>query len=80
MTDDYTCRSCGAAMIVPYGEADMAPLEEDVRYCGPCAIKEIERLREEKELLHEALILAHKRADYWTEQAADAVAAAGGET
>ena len=77
MTDDYTCRSCGAAMFVPDGED---PLEEDVRYCGPCAIEEIERLREEKEMLHEALILAHKRADYWTEQAADAVAAAGGET
>ena len=76
MTDDYTCRTCGAAMIVPYG---MTPLEADVRYCGTCAIEEIERLREEKELLHEALVLAHKRADYWTEQAANAVAAAGGE-
>jgi hypothetical protein len=75
MTEDYTCQSCGVAMFVPGGED---PLEAEVRYCGACAIEEIERLREEKELLHEALILAHKRADYWTEQAANAVAAAGG--
>ena len=31
---------------------------------------EIDRLREEKTLLHSALISAHKRADHWTEQAA----------
>jgi len=42
MIDDYTCQSCGATMFVPDGED---PLEADVRYCGPCAIGEIERLR-----------------------------------
>jgi hypothetical protein len=46
MTDDYSCRTCGAALFVPSGED---PLEEDVRFCGSCAIGEIERLREERD-------------------------------
>ena len=47
-TEDYSCRSCGAALFVPDGED---PLEEDVRFCGSCAIDEIERLRDENKRL-----------------------------
>jgi hypothetical protein len=41
--EDYSCRKCHVSMFVPDG---MDPLEEDVRFCGSCAIDEIERLRE----------------------------------
>jgi uncharacterized coiled-coil DUF342 family protein len=71
MTDDYSCRTCGAAMFVPDGED---PLEAEVRFCGSCAIDEIKRLREENTALREAVQSAHERADYWTEQAAGYVA------
>ena len=42
--DDYTCRTCHAAMHIPDG---MDPLEEDVRLCSDCAYAEIERLQDE---------------------------------
>ena len=42
--EDYECRKCGRLLYVP---EDMDPLEQDVRFCGPCAIDEIERLRDE---------------------------------
>jgi hypothetical protein len=62
MTDDYSCRSCNAAMYVPDGE--------DKRFCRHCAIEEIDRLREENTALRAAVQSAHERADHWTEQAA----------
>lgn len=42
MTDDYECRTCHCLLDIPEG---MDELDEDVRFCGPCAIDEIERLR-----------------------------------
>jgi hypothetical protein len=44
VSDDYECKSCHCSMDVPEG---MDELDEDVRFCGPCAIAEIERLKDE---------------------------------
>ena len=50
--EDYSCLRCHASLYVPDG---MDPLEEDVRYCGSCAICEIERLRAEIRELRELI-------------------------
>jgi len=40
--DDYECKSCHCLLEIPEG---MDELDESLRFCGPCAITEIERLR-----------------------------------
>ena len=50
--EDYSCVRCHGSMYVPDG---MDSLEPDVRYCGPCAICEIERLRDEIRELRKSL-------------------------